>query len=163
MQQNIDFGTFPDDPDADAIRTAFQKVQTNFDELFDVTAGAAVNSVNRTPGIGIQVNSPTGNVVVSANIATIPMDTSTLRLRLENGLPGANGVIITGPGRTVFVDLPNSIFTDNFTASGWANVTGNVIGGNINTNGQVVASGNVTGSNLNTTGIANVIGNVIGG
>ena len=27
-QQNIDFGTFPDDPSADAIRTAFQKSTT---------------------------------------------------------------------------------------------------------------------------------------
>ncbi len=33
-QRNIDFGTFPDDPDADAIRTAFQKTQENFTELF---------------------------------------------------------------------------------------------------------------------------------
>ena len=33
-QQNIDFGTFPDDPDADAIRTAFQKVQNKFNELY---------------------------------------------------------------------------------------------------------------------------------
>ena len=31
-QQNIDFGAFPDDPSADAIRSAFQKVQENFDE-----------------------------------------------------------------------------------------------------------------------------------
>jgi hypothetical protein len=26
-QRNIDFGSFPDDPDADAIRAAFQKTQ----------------------------------------------------------------------------------------------------------------------------------------
>ena len=40
-QQNIDFGSFPDDPDADAIRTAFQKVQTNFNELYaTATAGS---------------------------------------------------------------------------------------------------------------------------
>ena len=40
-QQNIDFGTFPDDPDADAIRTAFQKVQNNFSELYTVKIGRA--------------------------------------------------------------------------------------------------------------------------
>ena len=28
-QKNIDFGSYPDDPDADAIRTAFQKTQQN--------------------------------------------------------------------------------------------------------------------------------------
>ena len=45
-QRNIDFGTFPDDPDADAIRTAFQKVQENFGELF---AGVDTGSVISTP------------------------------------------------------------------------------------------------------------------
>ena len=33
-QRNIDFGKFPNDPGADAIRTAFEKVKENFDELF---------------------------------------------------------------------------------------------------------------------------------
>ena len=70
-QRNIDFGTFPDDPNADAIRTAFQKVQENFSELFNATASQAVLSINRTPGAGITVNSSTGNVVVSANISNV--------------------------------------------------------------------------------------------
>ena len=68
-QRNIDFGTFPDDPDADAIRTAFDKVQQNFSELFGGLQDQAVISVNRTSGAGITVNSPTGNVVITANIA----------------------------------------------------------------------------------------------
>ena len=68
-QRNIDFGTFPDDPDADAIRTAFQKVQDNFGELFESADVGSVISVNRTQGAGITVSSPTGNVVVTANIA----------------------------------------------------------------------------------------------
>ncbi len=80
-QQNIDFGTFPDDPDADAIRTAFQKVQQNFDEIYDSTANAAVLSVNRSQGAGITVNGPTGNVVVSANIAFSTIQFSNLKSR----------------------------------------------------------------------------------
>ena len=55
-QKYIDFGSFPDDPDADAIRTAFQKVQENFTEVFAGVAGASVASVNRTPGAGITVS-----------------------------------------------------------------------------------------------------------
>ena len=46
-QQNIDFGTFPDDPAADPIRIAFQKVQQNFDEVYNGLSGASVTSVNR--------------------------------------------------------------------------------------------------------------------
>ena len=63
-QQNINFGTFPDDPDADAIRTAFQKVQQNFTEVYRGVEGTAVASINKTPGAGITVTQPTGNVVI---------------------------------------------------------------------------------------------------
>ena len=59
-QNNIDFGTFPDDPSADAIRTAFTKVQNNFNQLFSASANTEVTSVNRTAGAGITVNYPTG-------------------------------------------------------------------------------------------------------
>ena len=36
-QRNIDFGSFPDDPNADAIRSAFEKVQLNFTDLYSVS------------------------------------------------------------------------------------------------------------------------------
>jgi hypothetical protein len=85
-QQNIDFGTFPDDPSADAIRTAFQKVQDNFDDVYASTANAAVLSVNRTAGRGISVNSPTGNVIVEANVASLSISSVTLRVGF-NGKP----------------------------------------------------------------------------
>ena len=49
-QRNIDFGAFPDDPDADAIRSAFQKTQENFTELFNRQFESGVTSINRTPG-----------------------------------------------------------------------------------------------------------------
>ena len=79
-QNNIDFGTFPDDPSADAIRTAFNKVQNNFSQLFDANANSAVLSINRTPGAGVTVNNPTGNVVISANIACVQVSTSSLSI-----------------------------------------------------------------------------------
>ena len=85
-QRNIDFGTFPDDPQADAIRTAFTKVQQNFTEVYAGVEGASVASVNRTPGAGITVSSPTGNVIVTANIACVQVHTSTLSIgRDSNG------------------------------------------------------------------------------
>ena len=85
-QKNIDFGTFPDDPNADAIRTAFSKVQDNFTDLYSGLQAQAVLSVNRTPGAGLTVNSPTGNVVMTANIACVQVRTSTLSIgRDANG------------------------------------------------------------------------------
>ena len=85
-QKNINFGTFPDDPDADAIRTAFQKVQENFTEVYQGVEGTAVSSINKTPGAGITVTQPTGNVIISANIAYLQVHTSTLSIgRDSNG------------------------------------------------------------------------------
>ena len=77
-QRNIDFGSFPDDPNADAIRTAFQKVQLNFTELFSQLDNTGVKSVNLTPGQGITVNTPTGNVVVSANVFRVQVQSNTV-------------------------------------------------------------------------------------
>jgi hypothetical protein len=92
-QQNIDFGAFPDDPDADAIRTAFQKIQQNFNEIYGGFAGGSVVSVNRTPGQGITVSSPIGNVIISANIAQVQVQTSTLSIGTDGN--GASTAILT--------------------------------------------------------------------
>ena len=50
-QQNIDFGTFPDDPDADAIRTAFQKVNANFADLNNSLTVTASNLSSTGEGV----------------------------------------------------------------------------------------------------------------
>lgn len=52
---------------------------------------------------------------------------------------------------------------DDLTATGFANITGNVNGGNLRTVGLVSATGNITGGNINTAGIVSVTGNVQGG
>ena len=151
-QQNIDFGSFPDDPSADAIRTAFSKVQNNFDELFDAGANAAVTSVNQTAGAGITVSSPTGNVVVSANIACVQVRTSTLSVGIgSNGNLSAN---YTSSGQLLYVDLPTNIQT-----------TGNIqANGFIASNSNISASGNIAGGNLSTGGSLSVTGSAnIGG
>jgi hypothetical protein len=79
-QRNIDFGSFPDDPSADAIRTAFEKVQQNFTELYTGT-GAGVTSVVAGQGIELGgTGASTGTVVIEADIACIQVQTSTLSL-----------------------------------------------------------------------------------
>jgi hypothetical protein len=138
MQQNIDFGTFPDDPDADAIRTAFQKVQDNFTEVYSSLESSAVASINNTPGAGIIVNSPTGNVVVTANIACVQVSTSTLSI--GQGANGGLSAVISQSNQTLVIDLPQSMSVTNINLSGYANTIGNVIGGNINTPNTVTAS-----------------------
>jgi hypothetical protein len=52
---------------------------------------------------------------------------------------------------------------DDITATGFANIAGNVTGGNISTAGLITATGNVTGGNLRTTGLVTAMGNVTGG
>ena len=68
-QQNINFGAFPNDSDADSIRAAFGRVQNNFTELYGVTLSTGVVSIIAGPGLS--VNRATGNVTVSANIASL--------------------------------------------------------------------------------------------
>ena len=170
-QQNIDFGTFPDDPDADAIRTAFQKVQNNFNELYSSASAGVVTSVNQTPGAGIQVNSPTGNVVVSANIAYVQVSTSTLSI--GQGSNGGTSANISQSSQTLVVDInPANVFSNNFAAvgGGLANITGKLTA---NSNSQpnvtslgtltsLAVTGNVTAGNVyansGTIGAANLTG-----
>ena len=169
-QQNIDFGTFPDDPDADAIRTAFQKVQNNFDELFATTTAGSVTSVNR--GAGIDVNTPTGNVIVTANLAQVTVYTSSLSIgRGSNGGVSAN---IVNSAQSLVIDInPSNVFSGNFSGVGSAlanlngtltsnsnsqpnitsvgtlsslAVTGNVTAGNIYANSGTIGATNLSGS-----------------
>ena len=186
-QKNIDFGTFPDDPNADAIRTAFQKVQENFTDLYSGLQSQAVISVNRTPGAGLTVNSPTGNVVMTANIACVQVHTSTLSIGRDGN--GAQYASITQSSQTLWVDLPDTIA--NVTNANFAGtVTANYVNSNIGVNtanlaansatignatantqfgnGTIVATGNANVGNLGfgsgaITGTGNITaGNIIG-
>jgi len=169
-QQNIDFGTFPDDPDADAIRTAFQKVQTNFDELFATATAGSVTSVNR--GAGIDVNSPTGNVIVTANLAQVVVNTSSLSI--GRGSNGGTSATITTSAQILVIDInPANVFSGNFSGVSGAlanlngtltsnsnsqpnitslgtlsnlSVTGNVISGNVYANSGTIGATNLTGT-----------------
>ena len=160
-QQNIDFGTFPDDPDADPIRIAFQKVQNNFNELYAATSDAAVKSINRTPGAGVTVDTPTGNVIITANISQVSVRTSTLSMGI-----GANGGIAanyTSSGQLLYIDLPTNIITSgNVQANGF--ITSNsyiTANGNITSNSNIFAnSGLVRSNTLSVIGDGSIGGNL---
>ena len=100
----------------------------------------AVISVNKTAGSGIQVNQPTGNVVISANIANWTVRSSTLDLGISN--PGTLSVAkIENTSQSLYIDLPPTAVyaAGDFgyilanTSSGNGNIDGNNITLNINT------------------------------
>ncbi len=169
-QQNIDFGTFPDDPDADAIRTAFQKAQNNFTELYATTTAGSVTSVNR--GAGITVNSTTGNVIVTANIACVQVSTSSLSI--GQGGNGGTTATISQTAQTLVIDInPSNVFSNNFAANstgGLANFTGTLTANSnsqpnitsVGTLTNLAVTGNVTASNIyansGTIGATTLIG-----
>lgn len=161
-QRNIDFGTFPDDPDADAIRTAFQKTQENFTEIFAGLQDQAVLSIKEGPGI--VVSSPTGNVEITNKLAQVNIQSSTLYL--GTGSPGGTlpaAATANLSSQTLFVELPTTVNT--ITTLNLANtLTANTVNVNLTINGNVASfTGNVGASNLSATGNATVTGNVNAG
>ena len=170
-QRNIDFGAFPDDPDADAIRSAFEKVQLNFTEVFAGLGDQAVVSVNKTAGPGVYLvnGSPVGNVVLGANIACVQFSSTTLSVGRSPGT-GPGSATITDSTQTLYIDLPNTIanVTDVVVSN---SVQGNAIIGNLSGDfGYVLANassgnGNIDANNITLTGAvvaSNVSGNGAG-
>jgi hypothetical protein len=160
-QQNIDFGTFPDDPSADAIRTAFQKVQNNFNEVYAGLTNSSVNSINRSPGAGITVNSPSGNVVVTANISSVTVSSPNLTFGTSLSVLSSSAVY-TSATQTLYVVVPNTFSIGNMVLSGNANISGNLsIAGNASL-GNVASANYFVGSGNNLSNIqgANISGTV---
>ena len=160
-QQNIDFGTFPDDPDADAIRTAFSKVQNNFTELFATTTAGSVVSVNG--GAGISVNTPTGNVIVTANLAQVVVSTSSLRIGQNSN--GGTTAVINSSIQTLVIDInPANVFSGNFSgvSGALANLNGTLTS-NSNSQPNITSVGTLTSLSVTgniSSGNAN-LGNVV--
>ena len=168
-QRNIDFGAFPDDPDADAIRSAFEKVQLNFTEVFAGLGDQAVVSVNKTNGPGVYLvnGSSVGNVVLGANISCVQFSSTTLSLGTSPGT-GPGSVTITDSTQTLYVDMPNNVSNiANVIVSG--TVQGNTIIGNLSGDfGYILANtssgnGNIIGNNMSLSSTLAVTGNITGG
>ena len=146
-QQNIDFGSFPNDPSADAIRVAFQKVQNNFTQLFTGLESQTVLSVNQTPGQGITVNNPTGNVVVSANIANVKVSSNTLAIGISAAAtqPPVTQVY-TSWSQNLIIELPNNLANISNIS-----VSGNITSNNLTVNNSI-STGNLSVTNNFTAG-----------
>ena len=154
-QQIIDFGAFPNDPAADPIRAAFAKVQNNFTDLYSATLTRGVDTI--TSGAGLTQNRTTGNVILSANISNVTIQTTSGLLVGVGAATGTSATIVNY--NTPFViGLSTTISTTNIIA---ANLTGTIRTAaqpNITSLGTLISlgvTGNVTASNF--------LGNVVGG
>lgn len=117
-QQIIDFGSFPNDPDADAIRAAFQKVQNNFTELYGITLSTGV--IELVAGQGLSQNRSTGNIALSANISNIRLYTGSTNSLVfgTTSTPTASSVTTTTSISPIYIDLAPNITTTNATFTG---------------------------------------------
>jgi len=137
-QQYIDFGTFPNDPAADPIRSAFQKIQNNFTELYNTTLTAGVSELTVGPGLG--QNRTTGNLYITANIPNITIQTSN-SLLVGVGVATGNSATISSYNTPFVLNLANTITTVN------ANLSGNIRTANLNV-GNFVTSSLVPNANI---------------
>jgi hypothetical protein len=119
-QQLIDFGAFPNDPAADPIRAAFQKVQNNFTELYQTTSTTGVVSLTTTNGL--TQNRINGNVVIAANISNITIQTGP-GLLVGVGTATGNTATVLSHTTPFVIALGNTLTTGNIVAS---NIVGTV-------------------------------------
>jgi hypothetical protein len=130
-QQQIDFGSFPNDPSADAIRAAFQKIQTNFTELYNTTQSTGVSSV--TAGAGLGQTRSTGQVVLVANIPNITIQTSD-SLLVGVGVASGNKATVASYSTPFKLDLAPNITTSNGRFTNTLSASTLVVTNGINSN-----------------------------
>ena len=91
----------------------------------------------------------TGNASLSGNISGDKLFNGTTSIEIQTSSGNAN-ITVSGTSNVFVANSAGTITT------GYASVTGNVIGGNISTAGQVSATGNISGGNL-TIATGNIV------
>jgi hypothetical protein len=152
-QKNIDPGSFPDDPSADAIRTAFIKTQENFTELYNFQRTQGVLSLNRIPQDGVIVNQPTGNVLLTLRMSQVQFQTSSLNLGVNT--PGNSSfAVINSSAQSLYIELkPDTIISNSLTVGSSPNVQ--ITNSNVYANSGTVSALLLTGT-LTTAAQPNV-------
>lgn len=156
-QQDIDYGSYPDDASADAIRLAFQKTQENFDELYGNLSNITGAVTTVVAGNGITVSSATGDVTVNSTFNLLNVHSNTLTISGVGGTVTSGGTIgedytVNNASSTLVIEI-NSELDATF-----ANLT---VDGNLVINGNLISSvdadiemtnGNITLINGSFTG-----------
>jgi hypothetical protein len=182
-QQVIDIGNVANDGQGDPLRTAFQKTNANFTELYNI--GGITGIANGTSNIAIVEDSTVS--ISAANVANVFVVSGTgatnQGLLLSNTISATGnvtvggfyfgngsqltGVISSAPAALITgTTLSSNVTTSTLTSVGVLtnlSVAGNVIGGNLRTAGELSASGNISGQNINTGGAVAATGNITGG
>ena len=182
-QQVIDIGNVANDGQGDPLRTAFQKTNANFTELYNI--GGITGIANGTSNIAIVEDSTVS--ISAANVANVFVVSGTgatnQGLLLSNTISATGnvtvggfyfgngsqltGVISSAPAALITgTTLSSNVTTSTLTSVGVLtnlSVAGNVIGGNLRTSGELSASGNINGQNINTGGAVAATGNITGG
>jgi hypothetical protein len=127
-QQFIDFGTFPNDPSADPLRAAFQKIQNNFTDLYNTQLTAGVLTLNVGPGLS--TNSNVGNILLQTSFPNITIQTAN-SLLVGVGAATSNTATISNYNQKFVINLANTITTQN------ANFTVSTTTANLLVNGTV--------------------------
>jgi hypothetical protein len=155
-QLTINVGSFPDDGLGDPIRTAFQKTNSNFNELYARVQTSPPSTLVGVPGDepGMYAYTPNyfyycfaaydGSTVIWAQLSQIGNLSVT---NLVNGttsisIPLADSNVATSVGGVANVVI---VAQNGQYVSGLISATGNVTGGNVKTIGLISAIGNVTG------------------
>jgi hypothetical protein len=178
-QQIINVGAVANDGTGTPLRTAFEYINDNFDELY-ANVGIASSISNGTSTV--RVVSSGGNVVTSVG-GTSNVIVVTPTSVLITGNATLSGNILTAG----LISATSTITGGNVLTAGLMSSTGNIIGGNlsavnlvinnitsddssfvtikdgVNVNGEILASGNITGGNIATAGLVSATGNVTGG
>lgn len=128
-QETINVGLTPNDGAGDPLRTAFEKCNNNFTELYS-TAYTPARISNGASSVNIPDGD--GNIEITVN-------------------DQANTVLITQTGTyiTGAMSASGNVSGANLKTTGVMSATGNITGSNILTTGLVQATGNITGGNVN--------------
>jgi hypothetical protein len=134
-QQIINLGAAPNDGDGDNLRTAFDKVNDNFSNVW---AQGPVDS-----NVQIQGNT-ISTLQVNQDLALSPNGTGNIRLN-NNAIPGANNTWFLGSTTNQWRGVyANSITVGNITINNNLLVPGDVtVEGNLTVEGDTIQIGNI--------------------
>jgi hypothetical protein len=138
-KQTINIGSSANDGQGDPLRTAMDKINDNFDEVY---AAGPVSSNIKIANSTITTTNTNGNLILRGN-GTGKIDVGAVgNLRITGG---ANGYVLTtdGTGNVAFDDVGNITFTNLSATSG--NITQDlVVGGNLTVNGTTTTINTAT-------------------
>ena len=157
-QEIIDFGSYPNDANADPVRTAFQKTQNNFTELYTILNVGGVQAVIASTGLDQDVQ--TGTVTLTANIATVTIQTGNSLVVGVTSNPTANSATIATGSTPFVIDLADTVTTANVVAT---RLTGTLVTSaqpniiSLGTLTSLTSSGNIVAPRFKGNVIANTV------